>query len=236
MNGVKDADHPGVENDQLVQEGSPMSAAYSGKLTNEQNSIDLSWQMLLQNEFRDLRQAICSTDDDLRQLRQVLVNTVLATDFSEEKLNSFRNAQWEKAFNPEQQGDMTPEEKQNRQSTVLLVQIMQVSNVAHYGQHFHIYRKWNTRLFCEMVKAHKAGRTSEDPASIWYTRELKFFDECVLPLAHKFKECGRFGATATEYLEYALENRKEWERNGQGILEEMKVIAEAELSGGSFAT
>jgi len=47
--------------------------------------------------------------------------------------------------------------------------------------------------------------------------ELWFFDNYVIPLAHKLKECGTFGVSGTEYLQYATENRDEWERKGESI-------------------
>ena len=43
----------------------------------------------------------------------------------------------------------------------------------------------------------------------------------MIPLAKKLEECGVFGVTSDECLNYALENRKEWEMKGKGIVEEM---------------
>lgn len=40
------------------------------------------------------------------------------------------------------------------------------------------------------------------------TGELGFFDNYVIPLAKKLKECGVFGVSSDEYLNYALENRR----------------------------
>ena len=89
-------------------------------------------------------------------------------------------------------------------------------------QHWHIYRKWNSRLFQETYVAFRAGRAVSNPADAWYENELGFLDHYVIPLAKKLKDCGVFGVSSDEYLQYALTNRKEWEEKGQAVLEEMK--------------
>ena len=46
----------------------------------------------------------------------------------------------------------------------------------------------------------------------------RFFDNYVIPLARKLKECGVFGAASEECLRYAISNRKEWEAKGEDIV------------------
>ena len=48
-----------------------------------------------------------------------------------------------------------------------------------------------------------------------------FFDHYIIPLAKKLKHCGVFGVSSAEYLNYAMQNRKEWEDRGQQIVAEM---------------
>lgn len=91
-------------------------------------------------------------------------------------------------------------------------------------QHWHIYRKWNERLFLEMYKAYKAGRTKTDPTEFWYKGEIGFFDFYIIPLAKKLKDCGVFGVSSDEYLNYALKNKREWEARGQEVVEEYKEL------------
>jgi hypothetical protein len=38
-----------------------------------------------------------------------------------------------------------------------------------FSQHWHIYRRWNEKLFREMYKAYKEGRIDRDPATNWYS-------------------------------------------------------------------
>ena len=72
-----------------------------------------------------------------------------------------------------------------------------------------------------MYKAYKDGRTSKNPADFWYEGEKGFLDFYVIPLARKLKDCAVFGVSSDEYLNYAMENRKEWEVKGQQVVAEM---------------
>ena len=88
-------------------------------------------------------------------------------------------------------------------------------------QHWHVYRKWNSSLFKEMHAAYKAGRMGADPANFWYEGELKFFDNYIIPLAKKLKDCSVFGVSSHEYLTYAMKNRAEWEDRGKEVVQEL---------------
>ena len=48
-----------------------------------------------------------------------------------------------------------------------------------------------------------------------------FFDFYIIPLTRKLKECGVFGVSSDEYLNYALKNREEWELRGEEVVLEM---------------
>lgn len=85
-------------------------------------------------------------------------------------------------------------------------------------QHWHIYIKWNEKLFEEMQKAYLNGHLEKPPAESWYQGELGFYDFYIIPLAKKLKECGVFGVSCAEYLNYANANRKEWEVRGKEIV------------------
>lgn len=72
-----------------------------------------------------------------------------------------------------------------------------------------------------MSVAYKAGRTENNPADMWYKGEMGFFDNYIIPLAKKLKECGVFGVASDEYLNYAMENRREWEEKGEAFVQEL---------------
>jgi hypothetical protein len=75
-----------------------------------------------------------------------------------------------------------------------------------------------------MHEAYKSGRVAVDPSTNWYIGELGFFDYYLIPLAMKLKECGVFGASGYEYISYVLKNKKEWERKGRQVVQEMVLL------------
>ena len=72
-----------------------------------------------------------------------------------------------------------------------------------------------------MYVAYHMGRAEKNPADTWYKGEIGFFDFYIIPLAKKLADCGVFGVSSDEYLNYALTNRSEWERKGQKVVSEM---------------
>ena len=129
---------------------------------------------------------------------------------------TLRNNRWKRAFteNEESTSDL--------KATIVIEHIIQAADVAHTMQHWHVYQKWNEKLFFEMKKAYESGRGGEkDPAATWYNGELWFFDNYVIPLAKKLDECGVFGVCSDECLTYATQNRKEWEVKGRLVVDSM---------------
>jgi hypothetical protein len=113
-------------------------------------------------------------------------------------------------------------------ATIVIEHLIQASDVAHTMQHWHIYRKWNERLFLEMLKAYREGHAEKDPTDFWYEGEIGFFDYYIIPLAKKLKDCGVFGVSSDEYLNYAQKNRQEWEARGQEVVAAMVEKYQAE--------
>lgn len=182
--------------------------------------MDVAFEILMDDHYQDLRNAIYSTDDELRRFRQVVVNAVLATDIADKELKALRNARWEKAFS-EKAAAEDPQATTCRKATIVIEHMIQASDVAHTMQHWHVYTKWNERLFREMMEAWKSGRADSNPADGWYEGELGFFDFYIIPLAKKLKECGVFGVSSDEMLNYAVYNRGEWAQRGKEIVAEM---------------
>jgi len=98
-------------------------------------------------------------------------------------------------------------------------------------QHWHVYRKWNGRLFQEMYKAFGNQRADVNPADEWYQGEIDFFDFNVIPLAQKLKDCGVFGVAGDELLNYAQQNRQEWARDGKKAVQTMLKAMRLETDG-----
>lgn len=139
-------------------------------------------------------------------------------DIFDKELNELRKLRWDKAF---AEKSVLNKAKNSFRATIVMEHIMQASDVCHTMQHWHVYRKWNQRLFHEMFLAYKAGRMGSDPRTFWYKGELSFFDNYIIPLAKKLKECNVFGASSDECLNFALKNRGEWEISGEQLVAEM---------------
>jgi 3'5'-cyclic nucleotide phosphodiesterase len=238
-----------------------LAERYHGKSVAEQNSIDLAWNLFMQEDYKELRYTICSTKAEFLRFRQLVVNSVLATDIMDQELKNIRNARWMKAFvepvetthgevtvavTAETTNDVVEKQtsvnmisirnvllqqsqvqesirdQNNRKATIVIEHMIQASDVSHTMQHWHIYRKWNERYFVECYNAYLNGRTSSDPSIAWYEGELGFYDFYIIPLAKKLKECGVFGVSSYEYLQYAMNNRAEWANRGKEIVAEMK--------------
>jgi len=216
---IHDVDHIGVPNSQLIQENAAIATLYKNKSVAEQNSVELAWDLLMEDRYDNLRSTIYATDDELKRFRQLVVNSVMATDIMDKDLKALRNGRWDKAFNDAPQENSL--EAVNRKATIVIEHLIQASDVSHTMQHWHIYRKWNERLFAEMFKAYMEGRAAKDPSEFWYKGEIGFFDFYIIPLAKKLKDCGVFGVSSFEYLDYAERNRAEWECKGQEAVETM---------------
>ncbi|CAJ1964636.1 unnamed protein product [Cylindrotheca closterium] len=221
---VHDVDHLGVSNAQLVREGHELADLFENKSVAEQNSIAMAWDLLMDPRFVDFRHTIYTDEFELSRFRQLTANTVLATDIMDKELQTLRRKRWDVAFkgssHEEHMGNT--KDQVNRKATIVIEHLIQASDVAHTMQHWHVYCKWNERLFAEMVVAYKAGRLDFNPADKWYEGEMGFFDNYVIPLAKKLKECGVFGVASDEYLMYAQDNRREFEEKGREFVSELE--------------
>eukprot|EP00980_Cylindrotheca_fusiformis_P011570 scaffold2738_cov119-Cylindrotheca_fusiformis.AAC.6 len=216
---IHDMDHPGVPNAQLVKENT-RSAQIFKKSVAEQNSVELAWSMLMGKEYKALRACIYQTEDDLRRFRQLVVNTVMATDIVDKELQALRKSRWETAFADKPTNQNCGVSSDDCKATIVIEHLIQASDVSHTIQHWHIYKSWNQKFFMECYGAFKAGRAESDPSLNWYKGELGFFDFYVIPLAKKLDSCGVFGVSSHESLHYAQNNRDEWAREGEHLVQE----------------
>jgi class 3 adenylate cyclase len=229
---IHDADHTGVPNSQLSKEDSTLSKLYKDKSVAEQNSVDLCWDLLMDSNFDELRAAIYSTVDEKLRFRQLVVNSVMATDIMDKDLKTLRNNRWEKAFSVGAARGLeeSNEHAVDRKATIVIEHLIQASDISHTMQHWHIYRKWNARLFEELYRAFVEGRSDKDPSEFWYKGEIGFFDFYIIPLAKKLKDCGVFGVSSDEYLNYAQQNRQEWEDRGLEVVARLIEDTKAKLA------
>lgn len=205
----------GVSNGQLVQENSALAKKYNGRCIWEQHAVDLAWNQLMQPEFEDLRECICSDEAELKHFRQCVVNSVLGTNFIDEQLLEIRKGCWEKAY-----GEKTDTKKKNLnlKASIVLKLTMQAADSFHALQHWQLFQKWSERHFFELYSAFKEGRIEADPSVFWYKSEMMFFDEHVIPLCKKMQKCGVFGPSANEFLAFATTNRDLWSSKGADLV------------------
>jgi hypothetical protein len=218
---IHDIDHTGLTNSQLVKEEADVAVIYKGLSVAEQNSVTIAWGLLLRPEYERLCMTIFPTPSERIRFRQLVVNAVLATDIVDAKLTQLRKNRWDKAFHESSEPKSTSMDR-NRKATIVIEHIIQASDVAHSMQHWRIYCKWNEKLFEERYRSFLNGHEEEDPSIHWYENEIWFFDNYIIPLAKKLKECGVFGVSSDEYLGFAIdENRMEWELKGRGVVHHM---------------
>ena len=97
----------------------------------------------------------------------------------DKELGQARKDRWNKAFSLDASTHTPLESEQdmvNRKATIVIEHLIQASDIAHTMQHWHVYAKWNERLFHEMYRAYRAGRLDKDPSTSWYQGEIGFFD------------------------------------------------------------
>ena len=62
-----------MSNAQLVKEGHHLAAKYVRSVA-EQNSLDLTWELLMGSEFKQLREFLLPTKTEMQRFRQLVVN------------------------------------------------------------------------------------------------------------------------------------------------------------------
>jgi hypothetical protein len=125
-------DHRGTPNSETAKEDPETASRYKHRSIIEQRSVDKAWKKLMEPEFRALRQSIYADETELKRFRQVVVNSVLATDIDDEELQSLRMKRWEKTFSHGAL-NVTPEDV-NRKATIVIEHLMQASDIFHTMQ------------------------------------------------------------------------------------------------------
>jgi 3'5'-cyclic nucleotide phosphodiesterase len=146
-----DVDHTGVTNGQLVKENDPVAVMYKNRSVAEQNSVELAWSLLMGDQFSDLRRVIYVNENEYRRFRELVVNTVLATDIMDKDLSAARKKRWNDAFAETSDKSTTAtagaanggiskmDEKAqtfstNRRATIVIEHLIQASDVSHTMQ------------------------------------------------------------------------------------------------------
>lgn len=129
---------------------------YKNRSVAEQNSLALSWNLLFDDRFLNLRAAIFKTSDELKRFRELVVNSVMATDIADKDLKVLRNNRWDKAFKKPQESAVdenafkesesinfeSTRDEVNRKATIVIEHLIQASDISHTMQH------WHGKLLC----------------------------------------------------------------------------------------
>jgi len=223
---VHDVDHAGISNMDLIQNRDEMAELYENKSVAEQNSMDIAWELLMDESYKNLQQVLYTTKSELRLLRQLAVNSIMATDIFDNDAKESREKRWNQAFGSlrtQSQREMSVDDFECLQATLILEHVLQASDAIHAMQHHTVFRKWNERLFEEMQQAYKAKMSLKDPTDGAFEFEVMFFDDHILPLARKLQDCGAFGSSGHELLKYASENRALWAAQASDVVQEMTM-------------
>lgn len=114
-----------------------------------------------------------------------------------------------------------PDNEEDIKASILIEHLLVVADIAHTMQHWFVYRKWNQMLFEELYMAYISGRGEKDPSTTWYKDELEFFDDFVIPMASKMKDCGLFDISNEDFLAHAESNREQWKNQGKREIAKM---------------
>jgi uncharacterized membrane protein len=98
----------------------------------------MAWELLNRHDYKELRQCIYSSQEELSRFRKLVVNSVMATDIVDKELGALRKKRWETAFSTDRTS-LTPEAERddvNRKATIVIEHLIQASDVSHTMQHW----------------------------------------------------------------------------------------------------
>ena len=141
---IHDVDQAGVPNTRLLEESPAFAEKYRNRSVAEQNSLELSWDLLMNDKagrYQNLRSLLFTTQAELQRFRELVVNSVMATDICDKELKELRNARWEKAFRTTittatGASNDSPRDQINRKATIVIEHLIQASDVSHTMQHW----------------------------------------------------------------------------------------------------
>ena len=71
---------------------------FKNRSVAEQNSVHLGWEMLMDPQFERLRKCIYQTNVERKRFRQLVINSVMATDIADCQVNEEGQQKWDSAF------------------------------------------------------------------------------------------------------------------------------------------
>jgi hypothetical protein len=124
---IHDVDHTGFTNKELIDMKAAIASVYEEKSVAEQNSVDIAWTVLDDENFNDLRACICANHNEKKQFCQLIVNAVMATDIADKELQTLRNNHWDVTFR-ENDASHSVKLDMDRKATIVFEYIIQASD------------------------------------------------------------------------------------------------------------
>lgn len=121
---VLNSEFAGVPNTQLIKEGNG-----HGKSVAEVHSLNMAWELLMQDKYKDLRAMIYTTQEEYNRFRSVFISVVLSTDIMDKDCAAARRKRWESAFS--EGFFVSVDDKRHSRATIIIEHLMQASDVAH---------------------------------------------------------------------------------------------------------
>ena len=111
-----------------MKEEAEVATVYHNQSVAEQNSVDLTWKLLMNEKYVDLRHTIYCNAEEFKRFRQLVINCVMSTDIMDASLKALRNARWDKAFSANANDELySKEDTRSRKATVVIEHLLQVS-------------------------------------------------------------------------------------------------------------
>ena len=96
----------------------------------------------MEPQYGALRACIYKDRTEMMRFRQLIVNSVMATDIADKELGQLRKERWNKAFDlndsssSSDECDNDPIADVNRKATIVIEHLIQASDIAHTMQHW----------------------------------------------------------------------------------------------------
>lgn len=97
---IHDVGHTGVPNSVLVEEEDELAILHNDASVAEQNSLQVAFSLLQREDFKDLKRAIGPNPEQRKFFRKRVINSVMATDISDQERLQIVQSRWKEAFPP----------------------------------------------------------------------------------------------------------------------------------------
>jgi hypothetical protein len=95
---IHDVGHRGVPNSVLVEEEDELAILHNDVSVAEQNSLQVAFSVLRQDEFAGLKNCICPTSEERKFFRKTVISMVMVTDISDQERVQIAASRWNAAF------------------------------------------------------------------------------------------------------------------------------------------